>query len=73
MNLLRRMVATFVSPETCPHGVQLACDCAGCQADRSLAPTWPADHVPVMPAAIRLPTSREPDNSRLANDPRIAA
>lgn len=73
MKLLRRLLAAAVPAAACLHSGKRADDCAGCQADRSLAPTWPEDHVPFADATGGAAATGMPADRWTADDWRTAA
>jgi hypothetical protein len=73
MNLLRRLLASVVPSEACLHSGMLAYDCAGCQADRSFAPTWPEDHIPFADETLAASATWKPASPQIADDWRAAA
>jgi hypothetical protein len=73
MNLLSRLLAATFPPATCRHSGKLANDCAGCQADRSFAPTWPEDHIPFTNVTLAAPATWKPVSPQTTDDWRAAA
>jgi hypothetical protein len=73
MRIVRRLIKALMAEAACPHSGKRTVDCAGCQIDRSLAPSWPEDHVPFATTPPLERTSRENDDSRLDDGWRQAA